>query len=796
MISHALRLMMKQVDFMLLSLLALLLPAVQLTAQAHVRLINGGDYLGPAAVEAAANRLANELPNYDLRISYVLNFIPIADRYAVYDATRLLPFTAIPNPGEGFSAPSAAEKKAAFNTAIHHALSAVPAAGNTIHIVYATVVTLDAAGEEEVATKKYLHFGAGIRRLDRMKVKQVIPAPELEVLSGQAQNDAYLAAYVDELIEVLKDPDYPVTGTIRYEGQVYFHGDTIFMNYQQEEKIAAWAPESRTLTFSAKNAAAVSPVTWTESHDYRQMLLTTEGLEVRARPYSTHFTHFTALTAHYGAGDSTTLYVMPINLQAVYAPAIVETHAPVPVHIEILNNHVPFELRGSGLLNVVPQRGNTIIPPVTFTPGMAPALDWQAAGACGVVPIWVNFVRPAQEAGTIAEMWFRVRVRCPRPLDALTATTTFSEDGLNGRYKRSTTADADTLYLVKFNNRFNRRVKLNLSLAGEGGDEDYWDYGPGQLDDDPKWVSSAHGIDIPNKNGHDEIELYFNNSFPPGQAGMNIEEVEVEAFGEKRKVYLAFLQENRRVIEIDHALVKFVRNWLKPNIDGLTDIVKRYVNKEFSADISIGNTITTFNAEHEEMWYYLNKRETSLSGRLFLETDSMHFTAPRYPVPFPLSGTIPPTASETSWLFRWGPFFKFDVGVSLGYELGEEKPFFLKSYTVAGHTFEMVLDGGVTAGFLFDSNEENLRYVAVDVSAHLSYPVELKGKVEWNVSQETLNLTGEFNAGPLYGGLYGKITLAPRSQFKFDLLNFTYSYSLTNKLILKIPLITLYQENN
>lgn len=778
-------------------LFALLLAGGPLRGQLPVRLINGGDYLGPAAVEAAANRLASELPNYDLRISYVLNFMPIADRYTVYDSTRLLPFTGIPNPGTGFSTPSAAEKKAAFNTAIHHALSTVPAAGNAIHIVYATVVNLNADGQEEIATKKYIHFGPAISRLDRMKVKQVVPRPDLEVLSGQLQNDRYLAAYVDELIAVLSDPDYPVTGTIRYQGQLYFHGDTVFMNYQQEGVVQAWVEHIRPLSFRAKNAAAVSPVTWTEGPInpgyYQNILQANQGLEVNIRPHSTHFPRFTRITAHYGSSDSTTLYVMPINLQPICTPSILETHTEQPIHIEVHNNHLPFTLRGSGLLGIVPQVANAPVSSVPLPPTAAPTLDWNRNGACGPISFWVYFASPQPEVGTLAETRARVRVRCPKDLNALVATTTFAEDGLNGQYKRATTAQADTLYLVKFNNGSNRRVKFDLDTDGD--ENDYWDYGPGQADDDPKWASSVHGSNIPNKNGQEDIVLYFDHSFPTWQSGINVEEVDVEAFGQQRKVYLAFLQENRRVIAFDHALAKFLREWLKPNLERLTDVVKRYVNEEFSADISIGNTITTFNAEEEREPYYLHKRETSLSGRLFLETGDMHFTAPQYPVPFPVSGTIPPTASQDNWLIKWGPFFKFEVGISAGYELGEQKPFFESSYTLASHTGELVLDGGVTAGFLLDSHEENLRYVAIEASAHLSYPVELKSKLEFDIGDRALNLVGEFNSGPLYGNLHAKITLAPRSSFKFDVANLTYSYSLTNKVVNKIPLITLYRKN-
>jgi len=778
MISHALRLMMKQVDFMLLSLLALLLPAVQLTAQAHVRLINGGDYLGPAAVEAAANRLANELPNYDLRISYVLNFIPIADRYAVYDATRLLPFTAIPNPGEGFSAPSAAEKKAAFNTAIHHALSAVPAAGNTIHIVYATVVTLDAAGEEEVATKKYLHFGAGIRRLDRMKVKQVIPAPELEVLSGQAQNDAYLAAYVDELIEVLKDPDYPVTGTIRYEGQVYFHGDTIFMNYQQEEKIAAWAPESRTLTFSAKNAAAISPVTWTESHDYRQMLLTTEGLEVRARPYSTHFTHFTALTAHYGAGDSTTLYVMPINLQAVYAPAIVETHAPVPVHIEILNNHVPFELRGSGLLNVVPQRGNTIIPPVTFTPGMAPALDWQAAGACGVVPIWVNFVRPAQEAGTIAEMRFRVRVRCPFPLTRLVASSKPADEQLNGAFVRHTTDRRDTLFVVKPGGLVYRDRDIKIQLIHEGSDDEFWDFGDNptfQRNDEPRYaVEPETPTDINPPNGNTVAVIAFGDAYPSTLPPYRKKtyKITASAFGDEEYVYVTFLSEERKEQTLNiPSIDDFVNNKMRGGLQRLNDWLGRIFDRKIGIEGSgLTGTRTAFNKEQEQGPDYRNVIEMSLA--IGMGINSGNLVAP-----------IPPYSGHLPFKLGWyGLYVNGSIGLQGAGEIAREKLHWENSYKVSTFTVEADIVGGLEAGIKIKLPPDRQRFVRLEIGAAISVPVEAKVKAERRTG-DGWYLVGEFNWGPVYIGIPVQIALLPNSEYEWDLINMNFNWSLTNKII-------------
>lgn len=78
----------------------------------------------------------------------------------------------------------------------------------TIHIIYTTSVYLDEQYKVHYVLDKHFIFGSGISTLDRLKIKQVAANDEFSPMSSPVDNDTYLNAYVDLLIEALNDPIY------------------------------------------------------------------------------------------------------------------------------------------------------------------------------------------------------------------------------------------------------------------------------------------------------------------------------------------------------------------------------------------------------------------------------------------------------------------------------------------------------------------------------------------------------------------------------------------------------------
>ncbi len=263
-------------------------------------------------------RLTTELPNHEVHISYVVSFAGVPDSYRVYTDAGLLPFAEIPYSDRDYAPLSEAEQRRALNAAIHQAVGGVGASDAAIHIVYASVVSMGEGEGWSLSSRKYLHFGSGVSRLDQMKVRQIVPAPELEIAAPVSQNDTYLAAYVDELIAALKDPDYVVTGMIRYKGELYADGDTIYYFPTSNQTIANPMAGREWLELLINPRYPAAWTDWQEVGTSPALIEEKTATDAFLRLQPEHFQGVHTLQARYDEKIATVCFY-PINLQ-VYPP--------------------------------------------------------------------------------------------------------------------------------------------------------------------------------------------------------------------------------------------------------------------------------------------------------------------------------------------------------------------------------------------------------------------------------------------------------------------------------------------
>ena len=557
-----------------------LLSSWQLGAQANVSVTGGGQYLSQSAVGAASNRLATELPNHDVRISYVTSYVNVPDRYFVYDSLGLMPFSQVPNISGGFPEATQAEKEDAINTGIAEALNNAGGGSSTIHIIYATAVSLNANAEEEVLSRKFLHFGPSVDRIDEMQVRQIIPDPVLEVLSGAGQNDQYLADYVDELIAALNDPNYVINGTVEYEGNVFFDGDTIFYFHPVDELITTQVGALQKVTLQINPNYPASPIYWTETGPIPSAGPIIESndpgsaTDAYLRLKAAHFNGISELQATYGA-NTTKIWFYPVNLQLDLSDeSVVETHTTSAIDAELTNNGFAWPQHPSLYLQLSLAEpvlnGMAVFETIPFPIGTSPLYTWDwSEEVCGKL----RFIASAQRSGpgTMPERVMEIRVKCPFPVDSLIVDHVSSNENAQ---RTVTLADGDTLYVIRANDDNTRLIKFDLKT-----DEPlskFWEnhtFVNGQPKKEPYWFSEAHGHGI---SGMSPTGFIFDDPFPsnwnafnplnwadwlplPGVTGdhfpRNEYDMTVSYFHEVEKIPLVFMTENRYEYEFTPSFI-------------------------------------------------------------------------------------------------------------------------------------------------------------------------------------------------------------------------------------------------
>ena len=876
--------------------------AVVSFAQNNVRLLNGSAFISEPAANAADTRLATELPNHDVRISYVTSFVGVQDRYKVYEGNDLSTFSQLPNPGSGFVPATQEQKDAAVNVGIHHAITTLPSPSEeTIHIIYAVSVSLDAQGNEVFSSRKFFQFGSNVDRRSEKIVEQIIPDPELFAAGIVGSNDTYLADYVEELIVALNDPDYVVNGTIEFEGNTYYDGEVIYYLHEEinqeginvaNEILEGEPAIAKNIKLLINESYPINSINWFESYAEGDGPLLIAESSSSATPtlgiLREHFGTVLNLTVQYDGSNSNFQFIPfnpliePDNLGPFEINAAAYLNDGIQVPVSVKNNHAPLNAYpglDARLYTVTQAEGETN--PILFenstTPELVPDFSWQWSQECKWVGFRVYLKSSLKEIKNNSES---IRLKCPFDLTSISVTSYDNDDQLNSA--RTVTGD-DTLYIVSSDNNVTRKIQYKVNYNGtepvyneDNVLNDYWLRGP--LEDEPiidlgsivlGTKLNSHVIEsFPEEyKNHTRFDVRFSEAPFPGSGifnplggtintEVNYFNVEYNAFGNTVKTNLAFLRENRHETDVDISFLKELftmigatmlqaginlcgsdmevpgippnpsetntttttddngvtttststgtSNWNtsstgdegNPNWTSSSTGTDDYVYSSGSNDQSTASTYefppdatkesdpdkwydwyykwnhTTFNQEDAGP-LYLNVREQSVGGGIEAKSKELELPYPRIP-PNPLI--------EGFFYLRLGG------SVGLAYERASQKLFNEEEFVFAAQTIEIAGGLGLDLGGTIRTNRnlpQTVRdFVNLNFDVFLSYPVEVKGKLEFPVGQ-CMNRYFEFNHGP--GSLNVNLGLSfvgsiGTWDYDWTLLDVSHSFPLTDKV--------------
>lgn len=624
-------------------------------AQDNVRLLNGSAFISESAASAADGRLATELPNHDVRISYVTSFVGVQDRYKFYDNNDLTTFSQTPYTG-GFVPATQEQKDAAVNAGIHHAITTLPAPSeSTIHIIYAVSVSLDTEGNEIFMSRKLKRFGKNVTRRAENIVKQIIPEPELEAAGTTNKNGTHLTNYVDELIAALNDPDYIINGTIEFQEETYFDGDYVYYFYDGNQQIitSADAPIPGTLILGSNPQYPVEQVNWSASASsttQNSIIANQNGTEVSLAILSEHFGPSFSIQAEYGDGKTSTITFIPINPiieLSIPDPIINATEAAIVDGIECgataKNNEVLWILQGpaAATFNVVNETGGGIAQENFLEEGINPSIQWQRSSECNEVKFILEYTDEIRE-GTVKRT---IVVKCPFLSEGLSAEVIYANhihpEAPSPVTMRRADFETDTLYVVRNASNENDDGSRTVRYAIEWVDDD--EPTPGQFweinnEFEPDWsnesAAQAYLYEHPEEGGY--LTVDYPDPFPeddPGgsalpftfnvwDAEVNRVKTEVDVYGQKRTKHVNFLSRNER------KRVGFTTDLLPGDWAYKVNLFR---NIQTKIQIAIGTSIfgqmgviqpkieltfdqSFYNAEDENSYKYLNNILNEIGG--------------------------------------------------------------------------------------------------------------------------------------------------------------------------------------
>ena len=459
----------------------------------HIRLLNGAAYVDQNTVSTNAGRLATELPGEDIRITYVTNYVGASNRYEEYTSQTLPNFALVPY---GAATPlTAAEQDAALNDAIHHAMTtAQGVSGNTIHIIYATVSSLNRQGHADVKTRKYIDYGPNVKPRTKQIVKQIKPDEEVDPEAGTPDNVQPVSDYVDEIIDAINDPNYVINGSVRYDNEIYFSGDTLYYFHRPNELITGTVSGQQQLELLENTKYPIQQKSWLERTNVPgagPMLVGngTSGV-ANLRLRAEHFNGDAELQVRYD-GEVGIFYFMPVNLRMeLQDSSAVESRTPISNRVTLTNNGNPFNQYGGFTMKISAYKENTstgnLTSPIintTFADGSLPTeLIPYPSNACGQVRFEGKLYFGSNQA--LIRRRFDQRVKCPFDLEGLrivaqnTGERSQNNDRVGYSY-RDTRTDSffpgDTLYLVSYPDSMTRHVTVRTNYFDrQPGVDDFW----------------------------------------------------------------------------------------------------------------------------------------------------------------------------------------------------------------------------------------------------------------------------------------------------------------------------------
>lgn len=756
-------------------------------AQNNVRLLNGSAFISEITASAADERLALELPNHDVRISYVTGFIGVQDRYEVYQSNELIPFSQIPHPG-GIVPATQAQKDAAVNAGIHHAITTLSGGSEaTIHIIYAVSVSLNTQGEEEFSSRKFFKFGSAVDRRSEAIVKQVKPDPELAAAGIVSGNDTYLTDYVDELIEALKDEDYVIDGTFQYGDDIFFDGDTIVLDYSRNTPYMTNSlPPQKTIQFKVRNAPGASYV-WTESPPesggYDQQIIASangETATLKAIPY--HFTTYKTITAKINNELVSSVVIIPVNIQIGINPTFLEGISGEEVDIQIVNNIVGFGNRGSYTLKVSFQDDPDS--DVTIPYSMSPETTWIPSLPCSQKTFSVDLVDG--NAKVLASSSPQtLRVKCPFDLDGIRISGTNNKNAYSSQIELvegRVIEDEETLYMVAGPDIADARVVQIESLWDGPRPEyneddllnDYWTEG---LTDEPKWTLATSGNGNPaqptrqQKGDGKFFATYYNQHFPqslidPGQTTINYEDVSIEAFGETKSAKLAFLRENKSksVLQTPY---DGAFSFLVSKLNFVNDKVKEFGKVGLKIDIQTTYKESFYNAEASDQTYYYKYHTEGRDLKFEFGTDELVF-------PPPLGYTVPN-------ILKIGLYAKGRLFLSPEYKRVYRRPHFEPKLSADYVNLTLAIPGGGKVEFgLIADFLPGVEAVMVKLKGYAEMKVFVAGSVI-NIPDAPDKVKVELTLAPVTLNASAEVKVKLTDDITIKAFSFKKAYEITKK---------------
>lgn len=657
--------------FTLTFLLALLVTVC--SAQNNVRLLNGATFIGESTASAADNRLATELPNHDVRISYVASFVEIQDRFKDYEENDLLPFSQIPYLG-GFTPATQAEKDAAVNAGIHHAITTLPSPSeSTIHIIYAVSVSLNAQGEEEFSSRKFFKFGNEVDRRSEKIVEQIKPDPELAAAGVVSGNDSYLTDYVDELILALNDPNYVINGSIEYNGAPYFDGDTIFYFHPTDEIVETEVAGLQELKLLINQDYPVTPVNWVETEQVSgagTLFASNSGGTANIKIKADHFTGIAKFTGTYGV-NTTTVWYYPINPVldlGAYEDYVMESHEDISVQLYMYNNQEQFREHPGVVLktDVFTAYGSVASEMFSINASDYNVMDWsRLSDQCDYVDLRYHITR---KGTTVLTRTKRIGIKCPFDIDDLSITAVYDTTSSSTR----TAFSGDTLFIVSKENGLTRDVNYNLQWDGQVPVNDaYWVKNPTTIGDEPVWYfASPTGFpsgEAPPLSSYfkkNDFDIQYKSHFFPGVGWINVDVGEtninyfkagVRAFDQNREVTIGFLRENKHSLGITIPVIEDLIDIVVGALQGLNDATNAVSGQRADLDISMSVKLETKNAEDNDTRFYRVQKAKKLAGNIKLIGDDIPF-APPFAYTIPYVGTV---GGYVSWNLYFEPSYKW-----------------------------------------------------------------------------------------------------------------------------------------
>ncbi|WP_197494001.1 hypothetical protein [Lewinella sp. 4G2] len=477
----------------MLALAILVAPSLYGQTQTQVRALNGTNFVSASALAANETKLASLLPTDDVRITFATNYISIKDRYNTYSNNALLDFAEIPY---GQIEPlNQQEINDALNNTIAHALNtAVGVTSKTIHVVYATLVSPNRQGQGEVTVRKYFSIGPDAKSRTKGIVKQIKPAPDANPQWGTPLGDQWLDDYVDEIVNAVNDPTYVVNGSVRYDNEVYYAGDTLFYFHRPDELLTGSVSSSETIELLINSNYQVSRVGWSETaaNTGIQPLLGNGAATSALTNLTLDASQFGSevwLTANYGDETGDFIFI-PVNLRMeLLNTDVVQESVPPDNVVTLTNNGMPFAGYSGFDLKITaykPGNGgalNSYHFDQTYTNGQSPVASIGYGGVCENIKYEGKLYRGSRQA--INRRSFTQRVKCPFDLEELRLVgmsidgNTRLDDRAGFTFK-DRVGDAfdlsnDTLYVVSDSDTLDRSVTVRMNYFGDNPTPDeFW----------------------------------------------------------------------------------------------------------------------------------------------------------------------------------------------------------------------------------------------------------------------------------------------------------------------------------